>query len=109
MEIKLTPIQEKYREAIAWLLHPYAIAQGKTFLLAVIWIDIAKNWPDNWFKVWDHRQGNQQLKYLIAQILQLEPNMMIQDSTIKWNGPKVQANYPTPGINPYLLKPNSTS
>lgn len=107
MEIKLTKPQAKFKEAITWLLHPYAIGGGRTFLLAVIWIDIAKNFHYDWIHIFDHRPKQYLYHdYLIDSIKMLEPQMKfrLSDRSIMWDGPKVTIKYKPWGIenNPYI-------
>ena len=57
LDIRLTDAQLEYFDAIYWLLDdniPITRAVGKSYLMAVVFIQIALKHPDQWIYVTDH-------------------------------------------------------
>ena len=54
--IELTPIQLKAKEVLEWLVDTNwrSKATGKTFLLAICFIELAIKNRGTWINVWDH-------------------------------------------------------
>lgn len=96
----LTPTQEKFREAITELLHPYARGAGRTELMATVWVDIAKNFPGDWIEVFDHRPRPHNRRAILDRILDIEPAMVVNYSTysIKWEGNPVYIKFEGWGV-----------
>jgi hypothetical protein len=65
--IQLTEQQEKYLEAIEWLISDTP-ATGKTFLLAIAFIKKAIKFKREWVKVFDHRPYLYCGDYILKQI-----------------------------------------
>ena len=73
MKIKLTKKQEKYAEAIEWLLDPNGPrAEGRTFLMAYTFIKLALQNRGTWIQVFDHfAPAPITKKFLLNQIINI--------------------------------------
>lgn len=77
LHVNLPPEQLKVFPGIVWLLDPHAFQnQGRTRLMAVVWMAIAMNHPGLPVKVWDHvntKEGNAHLMSMLKVMIEHDP------------------------------------
>jgi len=72
LNIKLTEYQRKYFRGIKWLLDADSnLGYGRTFLMAIIYIDLALKYPNKWIYVSDHHSSLIKNNWCFKAILEL--------------------------------------
>lgn len=66
-QIKLSEEQKKYHEAVKWLLDPVGNrARGRTFLMAMVFIELAIEDRGRWVTFFDHFPDKQATDYFLT-------------------------------------------
>ena len=77
--IKLSKDQEKYYDAIKWLLDPLNRAMGRSYLLAAVYIELAIHYAGATIEICDHhptRMADENLMVLIKSIVSKDKELL---------------------------------
>lgn len=92
---KLTPLQLKHYDSLQWLLNPDNRGQGRTYLMAIVWLNMAHSKPGVWIEVYDHipysARATSNLVYVLKDILEADGNTRFFD--IENRGGKAYVRY----------------
>jgi len=80
IKIKLTKEQKKHLETIRWLVDfNENIAEGRSFLLAIAFIEMAIKYKNRWIQVFDHfpaKQATDRLLFTIKNIISQDKKLL---------------------------------
>lgn len=85
IEIKLTPIQERYMEAFEWLVSDSAIAQGRSTLLAIAFLKKSLENPGRKIYIFDHYPNYIWRDRMIEAVRMLIPEEYLENFTFYKN------------------------
>jgi hypothetical protein len=68
LKVELSKEQKKHYKSIKWLLTGVPWRAGRSYLMAVIFIEMAFHSPNEWICIYDHNPHRQSIYFLVHQI-----------------------------------------